>query len=802
MPTNEIEEFEFRARAEKEAAEKLTPKPSQEHVGMEHKPEEQAKPTLPQGMKDFFTKGEDGHEFDMREVNKSMVAGGAIGASLGAKALGGKGALVGGVGGAAIGGISGIAGELSRSMGGSPATTMAAEFTVGGGAPTAGSAIANYLHHSYSKVAMGIRAIMKVGEHDTSEATKKMVDIWRGGALSDVPQQEGIQLIKAGLDNEHQQAMAQAKQIVSDAEARAAKIPAINTQEIAKIKAQADKEASRIVINAVNNHKKLTAAAESIQRKAEAVAERHADDLQKVGTPIELSDTAAALRDKISTEKAVELKTRKDTYEESKKVVDDIVNAKESAGLQVNQTPAFKQFENELEKTLKTDLASRKELVDQYGRPITGDPKKRLTDISDPAVVAEYQKVLDAIRGRRIQVGVNPDGTPAFKQFDASKDAIDYLRRKYGDAMAGRPAEGFGAIGKTRAGYMYGKLSQIEEEFVGKEPYRKMQDAYAKHTGEIKGRFETTMGKKTTAIEEYNPELYQKDSTSLLGDYFKSKESVNKLIALTGDRKLVEESAKNYTAKILLGKEGKAVKAWMNDPKNSDWLRTFPALKKEVESYAKAVSKGESIAARAERAGKDLPAKGQAGFTAAKSEAEKLKEGARKDILERSKSHTEEEAGILKGGQDRAADIIKADKDKAAAILKSSTPDTEMTRMIMGTDPVSELKAISRYIGANPKGAEIMEKSVRQILSRSSPNTIDQVWNTRLKSALTESKMVTPKQIAKMDEDIKNIMATVRKTPKEKLSAIQRLIIGGLKGTVASELSRYFPNEVLDGQEK
>lgn len=94
----------------------------------ESKPEEKS---FIEKTKDFFTKGEEGHQFNPSEVYKSTLAGGVIGAGIGSIA-GGVGAAPGAVGGAGVGFVSGIVGETARTMGASPAASMGYEFVSGG----------------------------------------------------------------------------------------------------------------------------------------------------------------------------------------------------------------------------------------------------------------------------------------------------------------------------------------------------------------------------------------------------------------------------------------------------------------------------------------------------------------------------------------------------------------------------------------------------------------------------------------------------------------------------------------------
>lgn len=98
--------------------------------------------SLLDGVKDFFVGSNEGHQFDPTVVRDSAIAGGVIGAGIGA--VTGPGAIATGLAGAGLGALGGAAEELIKSLGYSDAAALTGGMLSGGVASAGKSALQGF----------------------------------------------------------------------------------------------------------------------------------------------------------------------------------------------------------------------------------------------------------------------------------------------------------------------------------------------------------------------------------------------------------------------------------------------------------------------------------------------------------------------------------------------------------------------------------------------------------------------------------------------------------------------------------
>jgi hypothetical protein len=288
------------------------------------------------------------------------------------------------------------------------------------------------------------------------------------------------------------------------------------------------------------------------------------DLLDRLTTPQTATQSGTAARDRILKNFSEGELARRADYQAQKKLVDDLVRERESAGEFVDSSPLFLMMKRELDQILLNPKS--REAMLQNVAPETV-----------PSVLSAYQEMSRALNGREIKLigtkeqvtdmvaelvaagkpvtkRINPEtGEPEFfREFPSSFDAIDTLRRKLGDVAFGKQEEGFAAIGQTRARDWYERLTALQSEYAG-PAFDKLQADYSV-ASRLLDKYRAAPGREVTALDRFDPTKFSKDPSDIPARFFDSFTGVDDLLKLTGDPAFVMQQAKEHILRQLQSK--------------------------------------------------------------------------------------------------------------------------------------------------------------------------------------------------------------------------------------------------------
>jgi len=636
--------------------------------------------------------------------------------------------------GAVGGGTGDIAGQSVEISGGSSPMVFAAELAGGFAGPAFMNTIKSVVSFGARKLfgmdsVSAVKAIaddLNIDEKTLSpsqrDAIKKQIEQLRGGEPSSEPQKSIFDILKIG-----------ASDITGEAEKRALAKKA--EAETTQIGAETQAEKMRLA------GKKTT------QIGAETAAQAKAARAS-VGVEREASDVGNTLRNKITELFGNLAEKRSAEYKAQKAIRDAAVAEKELAGEFVRNMPEYK----DLLSNLRGKLLIGAEAQTQKTAPVT-----------EKGVLQAYQNIYDAVSARRVQVGVNEEGNPIFKTFPTSFDALDDVRRRLGDVAFGKEVEGYSAIGSDIAKTYYGKISELQSKFAG-ESHDALQGGY-EMASRLLDKYRSRVGKKTTAIDRFDPTRFATDPASLPNTYFSSQQSVRDLLELTGnDRNFVLKEASDFTARQLRDKNAAGVKSWMNS--NSDWLTALPEVRTKVNSYLQTLERAERVAGKTTKAGQILEAK---------------------------------EPTILRAGEkavatgEKAAEQIRAEAaQRVKTILGDSNPARRVREIILGGKP-TEWAEVGPILAASPEGKRLITESVQQIMAdRASTGLTSSIVAFRedVAPSLRAAGLMSDAQLSSLEAQLRAIANSALGEPA-KLTLLQRTIKNALIGVSAQPVGSF-----------
>ena len=491
---------------------------------------------------------------------------------------------------------------------------------------------------------------------------------------------------------------------------------------------------------------RLAATRGELEETKKTLLDRAKSGLREVGdATVELSQMGATLRDRILQRFETGSLERSEAYKQQKALRDQAVAAKESQGILVESLPEYKTLVQDLRnKLLKGQIAQQ-----QKTAPVT-----------EPGVLKAYQNIYEAVTARRVEVGVNEMGNPVYKTFPTSFDALDDVRRRLGDVAFGKDVEGYSAIGSNIAKEYYAKLSDIQSKFAG-NAHDVLQSEY-EIASRLLEKFRTKAGAKATAMDRIDPTQFKADAKSLPAALFNSQQSVADAIALTGDRNLVLQEAKNYVAKNLANMDAKAARNWLTSKQNSDWLTALPEVRTSANNYVMNLERAEGMAAGAGKV------------------------ATRKEALERQAGREagkaldigEKEAGrLVKEGEKAAGAITDAARKEAATILSTAEPAARVQEIITSGDRTL-WDRVAPAIAASPNGKQVLEQAIRQVMSDRAQQGVfgaQRFWQTSLKDSLARTGLMPTNKINEISQQL-DAIANSALPEQQKLSLFGRTL--------------------------
>lgn len=642
--------------------------------------------------------------------------------------------------GAASGVMSSAAGQTVRAMGGSEGEQTVAEI----GAGALAGLVKTPLRATWN--AMRKIAGQEVGPMAVKKAQSAIAEATKAG----VPQRDLYLMLNQGAKAELQAAEEFGRRAMSRAYSAAGTVAKTDEGGAQRIIDAAGVEGARVRSEALQRVRQLNEASQGKIATAQRVEALASEELKQVGDGTrQISDIGNEIRRNVTLEQQQLIGQRDAAYKSLLQQRDAAVAQQERAGVFIDQMPAIKK--------LKQDIA-QKLLLTRGGRAAA----EGKAEVTEPGVASAYNKIYDAVINRKLQVGTDAAGNPQYQTFKTTFGAIDHVRRKLGDAVSGKQAEGYEALGQGIARDMYKKLSEAQEQYAG-PVQRELQKGYQEASAGLQ-KYAGPVGAKATAVSRLDPEAFAKDPASLPTAYFKTQQSVQDLIELTGGNKFaVERLAQDYTAKSIAGHDAAGVAKWAN--KQSDWLREFPELQQSVANYGKKLEQIERVSG---------------------------------GLMQRGE-------GLTKRAQEIVTNTSKQQAEQARRIMSSDDPSTAIHSLLLKGSP-EDLKQVARHVAATPGGKKALEGSVRRELAAlpvgaaDKPGTIGQVWNERLKPLLQFGGVMQKAELERLDKQVQNVLTKYE--GKKARTMVQRLVNAAMAtgggGLVSSKMRKILPEEARE----
>jgi hypothetical protein len=662
--------------------------------------------------------------------------------------------------GAIVGGGLGGAGETSaqgvKALGGGPVLQETARLATEVLVPAGITAVGRNLPITRDF----LRDITEGGYKD---ATRRFAESLRGGASAQA--RESQEQVIAALEREaaflRAQGKAQADQIVSAAEREAAMLAPTNAQQAAQIR-QAARDRANNILGDIDRQIRFKRAALSRTRGVISEAERIPTGARAlIGEPREATEVGTALRDRITQVQGERLAAREAQIKADKQKVAQQVQAKESAGNFVENTPQYKAILRDLEERLGIGKAGA-------AAPLKAE--------RDQGIRNGLQLLYDSLKPRKVQL---EDGSVVLRP--TSFDAVDNVRRRLGEAYRNPTAEGYGAIGQGFQKNYYQELSEVLGNYATAK--KELIGNYENLSREL-DIFKTGAGQKATAVERFDPDVFKTYASALPANYFANRESVRDLIELVGgDRRFVEQQAANFVARQLEGiKTPSAAANW--EMANRDWLVEFPGLQGSVNRYLQALGFAERRIPRTEAVAKAL-----------KTELPKIPQVAQKQASEVVKAAEKEAAALerpgaeLIGGVRQSAREIQAAANVKANLLSSlkKDPVVAFDDLIRGGN-TDRLRAAAPVINSDPELRQQFLEGLRISISRINPAEMEDKYLREIQPAMLNLGFINERQAKQIADQVRLIELTVN--PNLKIQALGSAIRNAVVGSAGALTSR------------
>lgn len=670
------------------------------------------------------------------------------------------------------GGLSGGAGETV----GQTLKVMGAPKPVQIGGQIATEALGPSLLTSLGKGLPITRQFLKdVEEGGLREAGSRYLERMRGGAPATT--REPAEAVIARLEKEatdiRTAGQTRANEIMAAAEARIAALDPGNKAAAEALRRQARDEAAATLFAANQKVMQQTEALRKVKQQQRFGPQLRVGEGTRmlVGQPKEAGEVGDALRQKVVEQQGERLAARKAQVKADQDAVVTEVSTKQAKGDLIQNTKEYQDILVNLRKKLG---------IGEEGKAFP------LESETDPGVRASLQKVYDALdptkRDYVSEQGIAMPGQIGF-------DAVDTVRRRLGEAFKNEMSD-YGAIGQGYARDLYKQLSNVMGTY---SPAKKNLISNYENLSRELDVFGTKRAKKATAVERFDDTRFQTDAASLPSEYFRTKESVNDLIELTGgDRKFVEQQAASYVARQLEGVKTPDAAATF-ERNNREWLTEFPGLQASVNRYMDSLGFAETRGRRLTEAAKALKTSIGELPTTAQREAKRITteaEAQAKGIEGRVAGPRAEAA--------RAGRTAQAEANARARLLSS----------IGGQDPVkafdalvergntARLREAAPVIKSDPQIADQFVEGVKITLSRVDPAMLADKYNRLVQPALLDTGLITPAQAKELARQVQLVELTVN--PDRKLMEIGRIIKNAVVGEAGARGSRLTESLGLD----
>ena len=656
----------------------------------------------------------------------------------------------------AVGALSGASAEgakgVAKALGASPMVAEGvglAAGTVAGLPKEIANGIGAFAHG-------GVNLVRKLVGSEVSEsaAIRAARDGIAKPGVSSQPQTDFHAALAQSVESDLKASRLHADKIEADARAHADQLAQTDSAAAQRIVSDAKQRADSIRNAARTRADALDKATNGKLKTAAAVQKQQDAELAKVGTPREASDIGNDIRRTVTDRQGAEIEARKTAYQNLQNQRDAIVAQKEGQGQMIGQMPEMKQLQKDIDVlTLDTKV----------GQKAAGG--KAL--VTDQAQLRDLRGVREAISNRRVQSGVDENGNPTYTTFKTTFQALDDIRRRIGQQLAGEAKEGYAAISQQKAQEIYARLSDIQNKYVGGDIQKQMQSGYAEATGDL-AKYRVGGGKKVTAVDRLDPQTFVRDPATLPGQFFKSQQSYRDLKELMGNDGQVRQLASDYVARSLLGKDSKQAAAWLKQ--NNDWIREEPGLAMQADSYVKKAAQIERLGDKfASRTNAYQREKQTTLDTAAKESTREVEEGTKR-ASQAAEGSLQTQERVRKAGAENAAAVRKAAEEKADAVMKQGFP-AESTRKLLTTGSKEEVEYAIKAVAGTPGGKKAIEGAVRGVLRDTNPRNVQQLWEERVMPMLQYGNVLPAPVFKKLQSDVAKLVAATNGKPQPGLFA-------------------------------
>lgn len=672
---------------------------------------------------------------------------------------------------AASGGGAGIGAQTAKEMNRPPEEQFLA--AMGGGIfPGVLPAVAGLLKYPSNRVAnLFFSMIGKPQEAErVSAKTQAEVSKLRGTAAPGEP----AMAVSGALQQE-------AARIENASRTRAAQIEALAQQEKERILSEGAAKAGSAAAEEQQRAIKQREVIPKLRANVDAASKSVEDARVKLGTPATETDVGQQIRDAAVNRQQQLVSERQQAFDTTKRERDAVVMGKESRGEYVEAMPEFKGLLKWLDDKL---LIGRAKI------------EKKTASVTDQEQLTALNRVRDAILGRRIPVdadqieklqtagvkiikGTDPrTGAEVFyRDYPSSFQAIDDLRRKLGaKAKYGEETSGYEAIGSHIANQLYGKISEIQKKFAGSSQEKLLRDyAEGKH-GELV--FGTREGKALTKTTPIGEEYFNTPAGSLPGMMFKAggRDQVMRAIEATGNKAVVEEAARKHMAQQLQDKSPKAIDSWIKE--NDDWLKLFPDLKKDAQSFSSSLFGLEKTSKAMEGAVERMKGKAAKSFELAQTRPAEITKEAEKTA----------EARVAAGAKEAAT--VQSDAAKLADTLRVKPSDAPsiISGILQKGYTQNQLNQIVGAIKNNPQAMNAFPDALRQNIASIPPRNMLTKWDSDIKHIVKGLGLMTTEQFNTLDKQIRNIDKTMNTAAKSRV--ISALVYSAMTANRAMQAAR------------
>ena len=316
--------------------------------------------------------------------------------------------------------------------------------------------------------------------------------------------------------------------------------------------------------------------------------------------------------------------------------VDEAVKAKEGSGVYISNTPDAKALLKE-SKAIVNPSATKSPTATSLPTPEEASVHKKVIDALEDRLVEVPESFATSEKAAGMQIvpkevtdfATGERSTRYFRKFKTTYEAVDNLRRRFGDAYHGKDATGFEGVSENLVKDMYGKIRNIQKNYVGEDLYNPLQESYAKYTKALAPFNETQIGKSisgtqgTTDIANLTPSQVPGAVLS------KGAGGFEQVQALGGNptKALADEVATAfYNPKTNAPRTSEEVRALLYDSNLGSAVNANPTVKAAVAKHLTQLEDAEMAGVRAEGFGKRAEAlKAKAGESAKASGAAKAK---------------------------------------------------------------------------------------------------------------------------------------------------------------------------------